>query len=107
MDSNTQRRRRIRTKVKGTPQRPRVSVYRSNRGLYVQIIDDTTGKTLIASRSKASGSKMDQAQKLGEALSKQAKKEGITAVVFDRGGHKYHGRVRALAEALRKGGLAV
>ena len=89
---------RIRAKVKGTPARPRLAVYRSNRYMEAQVIDDTVGKTLLSA-------KMDDAVKLGEDIAKRAKAAGITKVVFDRGGFRYTGSVEALADAARKGGL--
>ena len=89
---------RIRAKVKGTPERPRLCVYRSNRYIEAQVIDDTSGKTLISG-------KMDDAQKLGSDIATRAKKAGISSVVFDRGGFRYTGRVAALAEAARQAGL--
>ena len=105
------RRRRVRAKVRGTADRPRLSVFRSNKGLFAQLIDDTTGRTLVAAnwiegdfRSLAS---MEQAKAVGEALAKRAKEAGIESCVFDRGGYQYHGRVAALAEGAREGGLAV
>lgn len=99
MDTNRQRRHnRIRAKVKGTPERPRLCVYKSNRFLEAQIIDDVHGRTI------ASG-KMDNAEKLGAELAQKAKTAGIARVVFDRGGFRYTGRVAALADAARKAGL--
>ena len=96
---NLQRRHnRIRAKVKGTADRPRLCVYRSNRFIEAQVIDDTAGKTLIAA-------KMDDAVKLGSDIAKRAKASGITKVVFDRGGFRYTGQIAALAEAARAGGL--
>ena len=89
---------RIRAKVKGTAERPRLCVYKSNRYMEAQLIDDTKGNTLIAG-------KMDDAGKLGEDIAKRAKAAGIAKVVFDRGGFRYAGRVAALADAARKGGL--
>jgi large subunit ribosomal protein L18 len=99
MKTNIQRRHaRIRAKVKGTEVRPRLAVYKSNRYMEAQLIDDTKGRTLVAG-------KMDDAAKLGEDIAKRAKAAGISAVVFDRGGFRYTGRVAALADAARKGGL--
>ena len=104
------RRRRVRSKVRGTAQRPRLSVFGSNKGMFVQLIDDTAGRTLAAVswtepefRSLAS---MEQAKSIGEALARRAKESGIDSCVFDRGGYQYHGRVAALAEGAREGGLA-
>lgn len=98
MINRERRHNRIRAKVKGTAARPRLCVYKSNRYMEAQIIDDTTGHTLVAG-------KMDDSQKLGEELAKKAHAAGIKAVVFDRGGFRYTGRIAALAEAARKGGL--
>jgi large subunit ribosomal protein L18 len=99
MDTNIQRRhKRIRAKVKGTPERPRLCVYRSNRFIEAQVIDDEAGKTLLAA-------KMNDAVKLGADIAKRAKVAGISKVVFDRGGFRYTGQIAALAEAARKGGL--
>lgn len=102
---------RVRAKIKGTKEIPRVSVFRSNRHLFVQVIDDLTGKTIISSvvKSKAKsalkGTKSELAGKIGETIAEKAKAAGVSRVVFDRGGYKYHGRIKALAEGLRKGGL--
>jgi len=104
------RRRRVRAKVRGTAQRPRLSIFRSNRGVFVQLVDDTTGRTLVAVSwtepdFRSLGS-MEQAKAIGEAIAKRAKEAGIETAVFDRGGYQYHGRVAALAEGAREGGLA-
>jgi len=104
------RRRRVRAKVRGTAERPRLSVFRSNKGFYVQLVDDTTGRTLVAvnwtePEFKSLGS-IEQAKAVGEALARRAKEAGIESAVFDRGGYQYHGRVAALAEGAREGGLA-
>lgn len=99
---------RIRARVGGTSTRPRLAVYKSNRYLHAQIIDDTVGKTLISGSTKdvaAKDKKMSAAEKLGVELAKRAKAAGISQVVFDRGGFRYTGRVATLAEAARKGGL--
>jgi len=109
----TRRHLHVRKHVAGTPQRPRVSVYRSLSQIYAQIIDDTTGKTLVAVstidkdlREKIGKlKKSDQAKEVGKALAQRAQKAGIQQVVFDRGGYRYHGRVKALAEAAREAGL--
>jgi len=107
------RRKRIRKKIVGTKERPRLSIARSNQNLYTQLIDDLNGRTLL-SLSTASpdvkkavkyGGNVKAAKALGESLAKQAKEKGITKVVFDRSGRLYHGRIKALAEAARKGGL--
>ena len=104
------RRHRVRAKIRGTADRPRLSVFRSNRGVFAQLIDDSSGKTLAASNHKAlakafKGSKTDQAAEVGKILAAAAKKAGVETVVFDRGGFLFHGRVKALAEAAREGGL--
>jgi len=104
------RRRRVRAKVTGTAQRPRISVFRSNRGVMAQLIDDTAGRTLAAVSWTESELKslprMDQARRAGEVLAERAKAAGVESAVFDRGGYQYHGRVKALAEGAREGGLA-
>jgi large subunit ribosomal protein L18 len=107
------RHRRVRLKISGSQARPRLNVYRSLSQIYAQLVDDGSGHTLVAASSldpELHGkldklSKVDKAKLVGEMLSKRAKKEGIEEVVFDRGGYRYHGRVRALAEAARAGGL--
>jgi large subunit ribosomal protein L18 len=103
------RRRRVRAKVRGTAERPRLSVFRSNRGMGAQLIDDVTGHTLAAVNWTESGVKglqsMEQAKRVGALLAERAKAAGIENVVFDRGGYRYHGRVKALAEGAREGGL--
>ena len=99
MKTNIQRRHtRIRAKVKGTPERPRLAVYKSNRYLEAQVIDDTVGKTIFSA-------KMPDAQKLGATIASRAKEKGISRVVFDRGGFRYTGSIAVLADAARKGGL--
>ncbi len=103
---------RLRERVIGTPDRPRLAVFRSLTHIYAQIIDDAAGHTLAAATDiqlkplRNSKKKSEVAGMVGEAIAKKAKEKGITAVVFDRGGNKYHGRVKALAEAARKGGLS-
>jgi large subunit ribosomal protein L18 len=103
------RRRRVRAKVCGTAERPRISVFRSNRGVAAQLIDDDAGKTLAAvSWTEDDIRKLDraeQAKKVGETLAQRAADAGIKSCVFDRGGYRYHGRVAALAEGAREGGL--
>jgi large subunit ribosomal protein L18 len=103
------RRRRIRAKAGGTASRPRLSVYRSNRGVVAQLIDDERGHTVAAVRwfepDLRSLKAMEQAKRAGELLAERAKAAGVEACVFDRGGYKYHGRVRALADGAREGGL--
>lgn len=102
---------RIKKRLSGTTGSPRLSVFRSNKEIYVQIVDDTKGTTLLAasSRDKALAdkkvNKVEQAKLVGSAIAEKAKAAGITAVVFDRGGYLYHGRVKALAEAAREAGL--
>ena len=107
--SRLRRRRRVRAKVRGTAERPRISVFRSNRGIAAQLIDDDSGKTIAAaSWTEADLRKVaraDQAKKVGELLASRAKEAGVTRVVFDRGGYRFHGRVAALAEGAREGGL--
>jgi len=103
------RRRRVRAKVTGTAERPRISVFRSNRGVFVQLIDDASGRTLAAvnwtEAELKSLKRMEQAKKAGELLAQRAKAAGVETAVFDRGGYQYHGRVKALAEGAREGGL--
>lgn len=103
------RKKRVRGSLKGTIRRPRLSVFRSNRYLYAQIIDDDKGKTLVSCSLKEvkekKSNKKEMAEALGNALAKKALKKGIKKVVFDRGSFAYHGRVAALAEGARKGGL--
>ena len=104
------RHKRVRGKVSGTPERPRLNVFRSETNIYAQIIDDTKGITLVSASSleknfECDGTKTDAAKKVGEVLAERAKAKGIDAVVFDRGGYLYHGRVKALAEGAREGGL--
>lgn len=99
---------RIRARVEGTADQPRLAVSRSSRFIQVQLIDDTHGVTLLGmhdSAIKLKGTKTERAGKLGAQFSAEAKNRGIKKVVFDRGGYRYHGRIRAFAEALRKGGL--
>ncbi len=112
---NTNRRyvhKRIRKKVLGTNERPRLNVYRSLNHIYVQVIDDLHGRTLVAANSdegkkgeKRSGGNVASAKAVGKAIAERAKAKGITRVVFDRGGYIYHGRVKALADAAREAGL--
>jgi len=108
-EARLRRHRRVRGKVAGTAERPRLVVFRSNRGIFAQLVDDETGRTLAASGwnalGKLSGSKTEQATEVGKALGRSAKKAGIERCVFDRGGYLYHGRVKALAEAAREEGL--
>jgi large subunit ribosomal protein L18 len=103
------RRRRVRAKVHGTAERPRISVFRSNRGIFVQLVDDVAGQTLAAVNWTESVLRslkpMDQARRAGELLAERAKAAGVDTAVFDRGGYRYHGRVKALAEGARESGL--
>ena len=103
------RRRRVRAKVQGTAERPRISVFRSNRGIFAQLIDDESGRTLAAATwteaDRRDHPPMEQATRVGGLLADRAKAAGIDAAVFDRGGYRYHGRVKALAEGAREGGL--
>jgi large subunit ribosomal protein L18 len=103
------RRRRVRAKVRGTAERPRIAVFRSNRGIFVQLIDDDAGRTLAAvnwTEADLRGLKpMEQATRVGALIAERAKAAGVDTAVFDRGGYRYHGRVKALAEGAREGGL--
>lgn len=113
--ARTRRHERVRNKIMGTPERPRLSVYRSLDHIYAQIIDDLSGTTLAAASSltkavkgkkgEASGGNIEGAKRVGAKLAALAKEKNITKVVFDRGGYIYHGRVKALADAAREGGL--
>jgi large subunit ribosomal protein L18 len=99
---------RVRAKVHGTAERPRLAVYRSNKGIYVQLIDDVQGSTLAAADSRAvsnEGDKTAQSKAVGQLIAERAKAAGIDTVVFDRGGYIYHGRVKAVADGAREGGL--
>ncbi len=105
-------RKRIRKDISGTEQKPRMSVFRSNKQIYVQVIDDLTGQTLVAASSRdkevagqKSMKKTDQARLVGKRIAELSKAKGIESVVFDRGGYLYHGRVKQLAEGAREGGL--
>jgi len=112
-DSNkarTARHKRVRAKISGTPQRPRLNVFRSTKHIYAQIIDDVNGVTLAAASSlskdfEGNGGNAEGAKKVGELIAKHAIEKGITEVVFDRGGYLYHGRIKELAEGAREGGL--
>jgi large subunit ribosomal protein L18 len=104
------RHRRIRAKVKGTQERPRLSVFRSNQHIYVQLIDDSQAQTLVSCsdlkvKEKKGLTKMEIAKEVGKSIAKKALEKKIKKVVFDRGGYKYHGRVKAVAEGAREGGL--
>jgi large subunit ribosomal protein L18 len=103
------RRRRVRAKVRGSAERPRLSVYRSNRGVFAQLVDDDAGRTVAAvnwtEKELRGMNRMEQAKKAGEMLAERAGAAGVKNCVFDRGGYRYHGRVRAIAEGAREGGL--
>ena len=102
------RHKRVRTKVSGTAERPRLCVYRSNSNIYAQIIDDSKGFTLVSASSlelKLKNVNIEAATKVGESIAKKAVKAGIKKVVFDRGGYLYHGKIKALADAARENGL--
>ena len=104
------RHKRVRGKISGTPERPRLNVFRSETNIYAQVIDDVNGVTLAAASSlekgfACDGTKTDAAKKVGQLVAERAKAKGIETVVFDRGGYVYHGRVQALAEGAREGGL--
>jgi large subunit ribosomal protein L18 len=105
------RRHRVRAKVTGTAERPRISVFRSNRGIHAQLIDDVAGSTLAAvswtEGDLRAMKPMEQAGKAGELLAQRAKAAGIESAVFDRGGYQYHGKVKAFADGVREGGLKV
>ena len=105
-DSRKRSRYSIRKKISGSSERPRLAVFRSNSEIYAQLIDDTAGHTLAsASSSDIKGTKIEQATLVGKLIADNAKKVGISSVVFDRGGFLYHGRVKALAESAREAGL--
>jgi large subunit ribosomal protein L18 len=110
--ARARRHRRIRVSLSGTAQRPRLSVFRSLQHIYAQLVDDATGTTLAAAstldpnlRASLGGPKADRARAVGQTIADRAKEKGISTVVFDRGGYLYHGRVKALAEGARAGGL--
>jgi large subunit ribosomal protein L18 len=110
--ARARRHRRIRVSLSGTGQRPRLNVFRSLHHIYCQVIDDATGTTLAAAstneptvRTSLTGTKTERAKAVGKAIAERAKEKGISAVVFDRGGYLYHGRVKALADAARAAGL--
>ena len=109
-EARERRHRRVRGKVRGTAERPRLAVFRSNRGIFAQLVDDDAGKTLAAASwtglaKSFSGDKTEQAAEVGKLLAQKAKAANIEGAVFDRGGYLYHGRVKALAEGAREGGL--
>ena len=107
------RHKRVRAKIRGSAKKPRIAVFKSNRHLFVQFIDDITGKTLLSSNivsaknGKTKESKTAKAGSIGEMLAEKAKEIGITEAVFDRGGFKFHGRVKAVADGLKKGGIKI
>jgi large subunit ribosomal protein L18 len=107
--TRTRRAVRVRSRVRGTAERPRLSVFRSNKAIWAQVIDDATGRTLASAASvnvtDTGLSKVDQATKVGELVAERAKAVGVERVVFDRGSYLYHGRVKALADGARQGGL--
>ncbi len=109
-EARLRRHRRVRGKVRGSAERPRLQVFRSNRGIFAQLTDDDTGRTVAAASwmdlpKSFKGDKTEQAAEVGKRLADSAKKAGVDAAVFDRGGYLYHGRVKALAEGAREGGL--
>ena len=104
------RQRRIRGKVSGSAERPRLAIFRSNKGIFAQLVDDQTGRTIAGAswlgvKKSFKGTKTEQAAEVGKLVAEAAKKAGIESVVFDRGGYLYHGRVKALADGAREGGL--
>jgi large subunit ribosomal protein L18 len=108
-EARARRHKRVRGKISGTAERPRLVVFRSNRGIEAQLVDDLAGRTLAAASwlrlKKFKGTKTEQAAEVGKLLAANARKAGLERVVFDRGGYLYHGRVKALADAAREGGL--
>ena len=109
-EARLRRHRRVRKMVVGTAERPRLAVFRSNKGIFAQLIDDENGRTLAGAswlglKKSFKGNRIEQAGEVGKAVADAAKKAGIETVVFDRGGYLYHGRVKALAEGAREGGL--
>ena len=109
MSPRQKRHNRVRARVTGTPERPRLNVFRSLNHIYAQVIDDTQGHTLAAASTQDNGvteaPKMEQAKAVGQLVAERARAAGITKVVFDRGGYLYHGRIKALADGARDGGL--
>ena len=108
-EARLRRHRRVRGKVQGTAERPRLAVFRSNRGIFAQLVDDEAGRTLAAASwlplRSFEGTKAEQAREVGKALAEAARAAGVERCVFDRGGYLYHGRVKALADGAREGGL--
>jgi large subunit ribosomal protein L18 len=112
VEARSRIRQRVRRKVSGTPERPRLAVFKSLKYIYAQVIDDSTGKTVAAAsslesalRDKIKGSNLRAAKAVGELIADRMKEKGVTKVVFDRGGYQYHGKIKALAEAARSNGL--
>jgi large subunit ribosomal protein L18 len=111
-EARKRRHRRVRKRIRGAEGRPRLAVYRSNRHIYAQLVDDVSGRTLVAASSleadaTGKGDKKAAAKRVGEMIAKRAKDAGVERVVLDRGGRLYHGRVRSVAEAAREGGLKI
>lgn len=109
LSPRTKRHNRVRARVEGTPERPRLNVFRSANHIYAQVIDDTKGHTLAAASTQdktvAGGAKVEEAKAVGQLIAERAKAAGVSKVAFDRGGYLYHGRVKALADGAREGGL--
>jgi len=109
--ANVRRHRRVRGRIAGTPERPRLAVFRSNRHIYAQLVDDAAGRTLVSASDMDDGvagqKKADRAKAVGQLMARRAREAGVDRVVFDRGGRLYHGRVRALAEGAREEGLQI
>ncbi len=111
LDKRTRVKYRVRKRIRGTAEKPRLSVFRSNKAIYAQIIDDNEGKTLLAASSHATEvpdkklTKSETAKEVGKVVAERAKQAGIDTIVFDRNGYRYHGRVKSLAEGAREGGL--
>ncbi len=109
-EARVRRHRRVRKDVAGSPERPRLAVYRSNRHVYAQLVDDRAGRTLAAASDlalPAAGAKSEKAKEVGKLLAERARAAGVARAVFDRGGRLYHGRVKAVAEGAREGGLEI
>jgi large subunit ribosomal protein L18 len=111
-EARMRRHRRVRKRIRGASERPRLAVYRSNRHIYAQLVDDVAGRTLVAASSndaeaQGKGDKKAAAKRVGELIAKRAKEAGVERAVLDRGGRLYHGRVRSVAEAAREGGLKI
>jgi len=112
-EHRNQRHSRLRTQISGTANKPRISVFKSNRHVFIQVIDDEARRTIVSSKvvaaakTKIKGTKTEKATKIGEMIAEKMKEKGITQAVFDRGGFKYHGRVKAVAEGIRQGGIKI